>query len=847
MKIEAEFSGLTQKEVATNLQQYGPNILVPEKKSKLWQKILEVMSEPMFLLLLAACLIYFFLGEPRDGIIMLFFVFFIVVIDVIQEWKTDKTLEALKDLSAPQVRVIRENMEITIPASEIVPDDLMLISEGEKIAADGVALTNDDLVVDESSLTGESIPIIKLRETKVFAGTVVTTGSAIVRVSKTGGETEYGKIGLQVAAAPIMTTPLQKQINTLIKYSAIVGAFLLIIVAIVTWFNATSLFWQDRLVQSILAGITLAMAIIPEEFPVILTVFLSMGAWRMARKQALMRRLGAIETLGAMSVLCTDKTGTLTENQMKVEEVFLWQKDVEKAKQDFLETLGLACEKRTYDPMEKAMLQYIATSQKTDLNLDLGELDDESNKLIKDYPFSNETKRMGHLWKVKEKDFFLAVKGSPESVMELCQLTKKEKELIIEEQNLLAKKAYRVIGVACWKTKKSFFAAELSDCENLQFLGLIALADPPREAAAKAIELAKKAGVRVIMITGDNGLTAKAIAEKIGIESPGGFLTGAEMNNLSDNELKMQLEKQVNVFARVVPADKLRIVKALKNLGKITGMIGDGVNDAPALKYADIGIAMGGNRGTQVAREAADMVILDDDFATIISAIRDGRRIYDNIKKSVAYVFVLHIPILLSALVAPILKINPALVMLLPLQVVLSELIVDPICSVVLERQKAEPGIMRRKPRDPNKFLFDWGQGIKILLQGLILFLTSFGLYFLILTKMGNAELGRTMGVLTLSLASLFLVYVNSNEHLPAWKIFIDNVKDKIIWLINGGIVVMLLLVIYVPNLNTMAKFVSLTVNQFLVCLGLAAGAAFWFDLVKFVRQKREMKENESN
>ena len=423
--------------------------------------------------------------------------------------------------------------------------------------------------------------------------------------------------------------------------------------------------------------------------------------------------------------------------------------------------------------------------------------------------------------------------------MELCKLTKAERRTLEAEQEKLAEKAYRVIGVARQKLKETDLHADLGGYQQLEFLGLVALEDPPRAKVTKAVALARRAGVRVIMITGDNGITARAVAAKVGIDTHEDVITGAEMKNLSDNQLKMKLEKGANIFARVVPADKLRIVKALKSLGKVTGMIGDGVNDAPALKYAHIGIAMGGKRGTQVAREAADMVILDDDFATIVTAIKNGRRIYDNIKKSVSYVFVLHLPIVLSALLAPLLGIAPAAVMILPLQVVLSELIVDPTCSVVFERQKAEPGIMRRPPRNPKQFLLDKTQVWKIVMQGIIVFGFSFGLYYWQLVNGSSVELARTMGVLTMSLSSLFLVYVDGSDILPAYKVFWKNMKDKIVWMINGSIVLMLLAVVYLPRLNTMMKFTSLHGGELVICVLLAAMATFWYDAVKWWRQRK--------
>ena len=696
-------AGLTTAEAKRLQDEYGKNELTAQKKESFFRKALHIICEPMFLLLIIAAVIYFILGEPRDGAIMLVFVIGIISIDITQEWKTDKTLSALKDLSAPHIRVLRDEAETEIASADLVPGDLMLIYEGVKIPADGVVIRCADLCVDESSLTGEAEGVWKVstenarpsegywRKDYCYAGTLVTQGTATVRVDKIGGATEYGKIGAGVASAPDDSPPLQKQTGSLVKLCAGIAAVLFALVGVFTYLNIPDHPFGDRMVESILSGITLAMAMIPEEFPVILTVFLSMGAWRLAKKQSLVRRLPSVETLGAVSVLCVDKTGTITMNRMTVQQSLAVAGD----EHILLETMGLGCETDAYDPMEKAMLSCCEEHGITAEHLFSGEL-------ITEYSFTNELKMMGHVWR-RDGKIVIAAKGSPERLLTVCDMTDDEREAAEHKITELSKQGLRVIAVGIQLLEKdSEIPAGITDC-RLTLLGLIGLADPPREGVAQDIATCNKAGIRVVMITGDSGVTAAAIAQKIGLSHNGSTITGDMLEQMSDDELR-EAVKTVNMFSRVIPEHKMRIVKAFKENGEIVAMTGDGVNDAPALKYADIGIAMG-KRGSEVSREAADLILMDDNFTTIVETVKDGRRIYDNIRKAVGYVFTIHIPIALSSLLAPMLGIDPSALLLLPLHVVLMELLIDPTCSIVLERQPAETDIMERAPRDPKNKL----------------------------------------------------------------------------------------------------------------------------------------------
>lgn len=828
-------AGLSSAEAKKLQDRYGKNELTPQKKESFIKKIFHIICEPMFLLLIVAAVIYFILGEPRDGAIMLIFVLGIISIDVIQEWKTDKTLNALKDLSAPHVTVIRDGKETVIASSDLVPGDLMMIYEGVKIPADGTVIKCSAICVDESSLTGEAEGVWKItkenaeptndywRKDYCYAGTLVTQGTATVLVDKIGATTEYGKIGANVATAPNEDTPLQKQTGGLVKVCAGIAAVLFALVGVVTYFNIPDHVFGDRIIESILSGITLAMAMIPEEFPVILTVFLSMGAWRLAKKQSLVRKLPSVETLGAVSVLCVDKTGTITMNQMTVQNTWALSDDTH----SLIETMGLGCETDAYDPMEKAMLSYCDNHGISKEHLFGGEL-------ITKYAFTNELKMMGHVWR-RNGEIIIAAKGSSERILTVCNMSNNDREIAEQKIIEMSKEGLRVIAVATMKpqTEKDI-PEKITDC-SLTLLGLIGLADPPRESVKSDIAVCNKAGIRVVMITGDNGITASSIAKKIGMPNSDHIITGDMLNEMSDEELCEKV-KDVSIFSRVVPEHKMRIVKAFKENGEIVAMTGDGVNDAPALKYADIGIAMG-KRGSEVSREAADLILMDDNFTTIVETVKDGRRIYDNIRKAVGYVFTIHIPIAFASLLAPILGITPAAILLLPLHVVLLELIIDPTCSIVLERQPAETDIMDRKPRNPKEKLLNTGIFIKSIIQGLVIFAASFGAYF---TTLGgnpdNAPLARAMGLAIIMLSNLFLVQVNSSDHDFAFQSIARLAKDKVMWAINIFTVLGLLIILYTP-VNHFLKFEPLSVSQLFGAVGIAAVAVMWYELVKLVKK----------
>lgn len=850
-------AGLTSARAQELLKLYGRNELTPQKRESLFKKVLLVIGEPMFLLLMAAAVIYFILGEPRDGAVMLLFVTGMIAIDVAQEWKTDRTLRALKELAAPRVTVIRDGTKADIASAELVPGDIMVLCEGTKIPADGFVISCSDFCVDESTLTGEPIRVWKhasqesaagqtltptqaedyWRRDYCYAGTLAVQGNAYVLVDKTGTATEYGKAGNRVLETEKTETALQRQTRSLVTVCAGIAAALFLLVTAFTYCGLAGYEPEERLIKSILSGVTLAMAMIPEEFPVILTVFLSMGAWRLAKKHSLVRHLPSVETLGAVSVLCVDKTGTITKNHMAVREV--WTPISPHA---LTRIMGLACETDAYDPMETAILEYCEKSGliKEDLF---------SGTLVKEYAFTNETRRMGHVWEIKGEQIpsvngspetkgsrILAVKGSPESVLELCAISEEEQSAVEEKMTIMSGGGLRVIAVAASELPPEEETPKDLSGWHLTFCGLVGLYDPPKEGIREDISLCRKAGIRVVMITGDGVLTASAIAAQTGIDWEMGSITGTMIDRMNGEELK-EAVKTASVFARVIPEHKMRIVKAFQENGEIVAMTGDGVNDAPALKYADIGIAMG-RRGSEVSREAADLILMDDNFHTIVETVRDGRRIYDNIRKAVGYIFTIHIPIALASLTASMLGIAPQALMFLPVHIVLMELIIDPTCSVILERQPAESCVMCRPPRKRSETLLRAASVAKSVLQGLVLFAASFGSYYLSLRNGEDAALARSMGLSIVILGNLFLVLVNCSECDSAFRSAKKLIRDRVMRLAAVLTLALLGVSLYSP-LHSFLKLAPLSAPRLTGVLVISAVSVFWYEIWKALRLPR--------
>ncbi len=827
--LAAQLRGLTDAEVAQSRLTYGSNELEKTRKLNFFQRVLHVLIEPMFLLLLITASIYFFLGEVTDGIIMLVLVFFVSGIEFVQGYKTSKALEALNTLSAINVDIMRNGKRLTVNSKDVVVGDIVFLEEGDRIPADGKILELQGLGVNESALTGESEVVYKklkdnskrhFRLDVCYAGCDVTNGSATIQIIAVGKNTEYGKIGTALKSIKPAKTPLEKQINKLVVICTIISLTFCVIVAIVNFFYNDNLIFKERIVQAILSGLTMAMATIPEEIPVVLTVFLAMGAWKLAKHQALTRNMKAVETLGAVTVLCTDKTGTLTQNKMAVQDTFTNDAN-------FPFTAVLACHQNPYDPMEIAIKEY-ATEQGV-------KIDYTEYALVHEYAFNNEDKMMGCVWNVNGEQI-LCAKGAYESILPLCGLNQDQQDEIIKQANRFSGQGYRVLAVAEHENIKTI--PEQLKQNHLTFVGLVALVDPPRAGVEKSIKLCHNAGVRIIMITGDNGHTAAGVAKQIGLANYDEIITGSELEEMDDAELRERV-KTCNIFARVYPNHKMRIVKALQSINEVVAMTGDGVNDAPALKQAEIGIAMG-QRGTNVAKEAADLILLDDNFSTIVEAIRNGRVIYSNIKKAIEYILVIHIPIILGSLVVPLFDLP---LLLLPIHVVMLELIIDPTSSIIFQRIQPDENIMNEPPRPLKEPLLTFPIVTKCILQGSAMFAVAFAAYFYLIKTGAAQNLATSVAFTTLVLANVFVVYVLQSEDY-AFKNFLADLKDKVIVIINSVIIGVLLLIIYVPFLNRLVRMAPLNLVELLIALGLAILSTFVFDVLKKPRRKkRQPKE----
>lgn len=720
-----EQTGLSQEEARRRLQADGPNDIEPARRRGVARRIVGLLAEPMFALLLAAVLIYLALGDLGEGITLAVFVLAVLGLTLLQEGRADRSIEALRRLSEHRVQVLRDGVSVERPAREVVRGDLILLSEGQRIAADGSLLQSDNLQVDESLLTGESVPVSKLSGLAsplggdpIFAGTHVIRGQGLMRVKSTGARTQVGQIGQSLHALPQQPTPLQRQTQRLVRILALIA---LILCALMVAIEGQR---SGQWLAALLVGIAVAMAMLPEEYPVVLAIFPALGARRLARHGVLTRRIAAIETLGATTVLCADKTGTITQNRMAVQALAvgegdklqllrcradgLWPSGVTPAFHRIAEHAILASAPQPFDPMEQAFHQ-----MGRDLLQGTGRL--HQWDLVQTYPLSPQLRAMSHVWRVSEgAGHVISAKGAPEAMMDLCHLSATQRaqwQTVVEQ---MAGEGLRVLAVARGHHPDSRWP-ETAHGFDFEWIGLIGLADPLRPQVPQAMAQCRRAGIRVIMITGDHPSTAQVIAAQAGLPV-GRLLTGDEVQALSDPALDQRL-RQTTVCARIAPQQKLRIVQALVRTGEIVTMTGDGVNDAPALRAAHVGVAMGG-RGTDVAREAASMVLVDDDFASIVRGIRVGRRIFGNLRKSMGYIFAIHIPIAGMAMLPVLLALPP---ILLPLHIALIELVVDPACSLAFENEPEEPDLMDRPPRDTRAPLFGARDMLQAAGQGLLL------------------------------------------------------------------------------------------------------------------------------
>ena len=831
------FNGLSSAQARARLEQDGYNELPSTQQRSTFAIAVEVAREPMFLLLIASVAIYLGLGDLREALVLSFSLFVIFGITIFQERKTERALEALRDLSSPRALVIRDGEQQRIPGREVARGDVLILTEGDRVPADAVLLACNDLMVDESLLTGESMPVRKLASKStqeitrpggddlpfVYSGTMLVQGRGVARVIATGVNTELGKIGKALQKLEPDETFLQKRSAVMIRSFATVGLSLCAVVIVL--YGATRGNWLD----GILAGIALAMALLPEEIPVVLTVFLALGAWRMSQRRVLTRRMPAIEALGSATVLCVDKTGTLTQNQMSVRWLFadgefydienVHDRMLPRQLHELVRFAGLASGTDPFDPMEKALKvlgeRYLDRSEK-----------DENWTLVHEYSIRPELLALSHVWKSPERDeYIIATKGAPEAIADLCHFSEEQLADLSGRVEVMGRNGLRVLAVA----KASFAGDRWPSGQHefdFQVLGLIGLADPIRAEVPGAIKECNRAGVNVVMITGDYPATARAIGRKIDLPLERELMIGTDIDRLSQGELRRRIGG-TSIFARVLPEQKLALVEAFKANGEVVAMTGDGVNDAPALKAAHIGIAMGG-RGTDVAREAASLVILDDNFATIVEAIRAGRRIFDNIQKAMGFIFSIHVPIAGLA-VLPLLLDWP--LVLTPVEIVFLELIIDPACSIAFEAEPAEANAMKRPPRNPNAPLFGMGQIIFSLFEGFVGLLAVLLVFGFSLYRDYNEAEVRTLTFATLVLGMLGLIFVNRSRSHNLWRTL--RLPNRAAWWVVGGALSFLAAVIYIPQAREIFRFAELQWPDLVIAIGAGALAVLCLEITK--------------
>ncbi len=849
--------GLTEADVLTQQKRSGFNELPSPQSRSLLSLAWNAIQDPIFLLLVGGGIIYWILGDLQEALILLGFVVFITGISLYQEGKTEHALAALRDLSSPRALVVRDGQRKRIAGREVVRGDILILAEGDRVPADGIILSCINLSTDESLLTGESLPVRKVPTVGdvemarpggdelpfVFSGTLVVQGQGIVRVRSIGSQTEMGKIGKALQQVQPEVTPLQREMNRLV--SRLLGIALSLCVAIVVIYGFTTGDW----LKGLLAGITLAMAILPNEFPVVVTIFLALGAWRISQNHVLARRSSAVETLGSATVLCVDKTGTLTLNQMAVQQLLAYnhpenpqpydlalhsQVPLPEAVHELVEFCILASQRDPFDPMEKAFKELGEYSLANTEHLH------DDWQLLREYPLSPDLLAMSHVWQSADgKQYEIATKGAPEAISDLCHFTPQQQQILATQVSDMADRGLRVLGVA----KASLLEAPLPflpphpslDIEHLpdkqhdfpfQFLGLVGLSDPVRPTVAAAVQECYTAGIRVVMITGDYPETARSIAHQVGLTQTGEIIAGAELDLMSDTELQQHIQN-TNIFARAVPEQKLRIVNALKDKGEVVAMTGDGVNDAPALKAAQIGIAMG-QRGTDVARESAALVLLDDDFSSIVQAVKLGRRIFDNLRKAMSYLLAIHIPIAGMSLIPVLFKLP---LVLLPIHVAFLHLIIDPACSIVLEAEPAEANVMQRPPRHPKEPLFGRKTVGLSILQGSGILVIILAIFLISLDRRQGELDARALTFTTLILANLGLILSESSTSRLSLKI-LKSPNPTLWWTIGGGIF-FLAIVLYVPFLRNLFSFSFLHSIDLAICLGGGAICLLWFELLK--------------
>ena len=824
INIPKNIIGLTDTEIIASRAQFGNNEQVQKQQYKWWVALLDLFKEPMLLLLIAVAIIYFILGENSEAFFMLAAIVAVSGISFYQDNRSRKALEALEKLNEPWSTVLRNGVALQIPTREIVINDFVIAEEGNTINADGEIVHSNDFSVNESTLTGEAYAVFKSEKTEkknVFSGTLVASGLAVYKATQIGAETQIGKLGNSILNIKDQPTPLQVQIEKFVKGMAFIGIAIFLLV----W---GVYFWKTNdLLNSLLKGLTLAMSILPEEIPVAFTTFMALGSWRLMKEGVIVKKIRTVETLGSATVICTDKTGTITMNKMTLQSVYdftsnqLFEKenwnDPRAAK--LIEMAMWASEPVPFDPMEKTLHQEYEATTNTDTRRDFF--------MIHEYPLDGKPPMMTHVFQNKKGKRIIAAKGGPEALLQVSNLNKEEKNTIQHTITTLAAKGYRILGVGYSDFSGDNFPTNQQDLP-FHFMGLVIFYDPPKPNIDSVMQQFYEAGIQVKIITGDNSATTVAIAEMIGIKKPLVVMEGEEIMKLNEVN-RLQSIHDSTLMTRMFPEAKLAVVDALKKDNQVVAMIGDGVNDGPALKASHIGIAMG-NKGTEIAKTAADLILIDDDLSKMIVAVAAGRRIYTNLKKAVQYIVSIHIPIILTVSLPLFLGwIYPNI--FTPVHVIFLELVMGPMCSIVYENEPAEENSMKQKPRQlGSTFLSLKEMGISII-QGIIITLGILFVYQLTIQNGGNENLTRTMVFTTLVFCNIILSLVNRSFYYSVFS-SLKN-KNTMMVFVNSITIVMLGLILYISPIADFFDVLPLQLHQIGICIAVSCFSVLWIEIWK--------------
>ena len=829
-----DIQGLTDSEVLESRKKFGSNILESRKKNHVLEAIKSLIKEPMVILLLVAATLYFFTGHTGDGLFLAGAILLVAAISLYQDAKTHNALEKLKELSQPHCKVIRNGEVVEIKSHEVVVGDFLMVEEGVTIVADGTIVHSNDFSVNESILTGESFSVEKdtlSDDNKIYMGTQVGGGLAIAEISAVGNQTKVGKIGKSIEAISSEKSTLELQINNFVKKMVIAGAVIFLLVWGLNYYNS------ENVLDSLLKALTLAMSILPEEIPVAFTTFMAIGAWRLMNVGVIVKQMKTVESLGSATVICVDKTGTITENKMRLDRVYTLETDkitsveniLSDSERELITTAMWASEPIPFDSMEQSLHNFYDS---------MTTYDERPNfKMVHEYPLSGKPPMMTHIFANAEGYRIIAAKGAPEALIAVSNLNQEQKDNLKQKITVLAAEGYRVLGVGISHFEGTAWPKKQQDF-HFEFKGLVAFYDPPKENIAKVFQDFYNAGIQVKIITGDIAETTAAIAKKVNFRGSDEVVSGDDLVALNAEDLQ-KITSEKNIFARMFPEAKLKIINALKAQGHIVAMTGDGVNDGPALKAANIGVAMG-KKGTEIAKQSASLVLVDDDLSKMVEAVAMGRKIYFNLKKAIQYIISIHIPIILTVFIPLVLGwVYPNI--FTPIHVILLELIMGPTCSIVYENEPLEKNSMLQKPRPFSSTFFNWNELFTSIIQGLVITVGVLTAYQLAVNEGYNETTTRAMVFTTLISANIALTFVNRSFLYSIFTTF--KYKNRLVPVVVGITIAITMSLLFVPAFTGFFGFERLGLNQIGISVGIGVLSTLWYEIVKW-RKRQQIPQN---